>query len=1259
MVPNKINIGLNYLTGKHLFKWVSITFLFLVILLISSRILQTKEIAKSYFEKSSQDKIQKIIVKKHRSNNELKESIRLSGFFNFETLVKKGEYQSVFKNGNLIFWGNNIFLPEFQRVKGEFLEKYVELKSGKFLVVKDTLLYKNESFEIVNLVPLFFSYNITNQYIRSGPNSQLFGSNVTDINNYEITKDIFVSGSKGEYLFSIQFSDGLIHETGWLDVFTLIVIAIFLFLLSLYVWQGLFVFHDFLYQKFIKSDFAVLWKKHEYDIILFFIICYALLIRTLLLIFKIPNSIVFIKFFNSQHFNWNRLTPTPGDLMLHMLFLVCGLLAFKNLIKKTSIYAKLNDNSIKYKMLSGVGISFIVALSHFSLFALGTGIYSMFDALKYTLDISEIISIEISFYFLLIYIVLSAGLFIGISRIAFELIDKTFAKGIFKNYLPGLLVFLLFTTYYSPKISIAVGTIHCFFFLLITILKLPSNKHSFDYSALVYYTLGGLSCAFIGTYSLSQLYPKRDLQLKINFITQQLQENNLLGESILNDISRQVATDQYVANGFSNPLFSVKDMEEKVRRFYLGNYLNRYDIQIKVFDDKGNSLNSDDNRTLQQVRSKFPFKLYRTNYPEIYFYITQQNQILKNYLSNVIITDKGLKAGSILIELQTKRFIPNSILPILLVDRKSESFQNTSGYSYAVYNNGELTNSFGNYNFKRDIINKILLDSASFNTNVEIANSNFLVSNLGKGRKIVVQSEVLPKWVFISNMSFLFILIELSILIFFIGNLLLFDFNQFYNSLTFKIQFYTITAFFIPVSLVSGGVLTAVITSYNQELQAHFKDNASNIAYALSEELENYYYRTGNLDRLNEYVLRSARLHNTDVNIYRKSGQLLISSSPVLYESGLVSNFVNPLAYFAIRQEKDKLFLQEERIGSLTFNHVYVQIRSSETGEELGIISIPFFASGKELSARITNALKIIINIATFTFMVFIFFSYAASNFITYPLKLITLRIRKTTLEGDNRPLEWKSKDELGLLIREYNLMLQKLEQNKKSMAISHKEIAWREVAQQVAHEIKNPLTPIKLSLQHLRRVISDGKKTDPEKLDKTISNLITQVETLDGIASSFSVYAKMPSLFLESVNLKKIIEQVVDVYTSEKKVIVEFLFPESEIVIVADERMLGRILANLILNADQAIPVDRKGNIKIQVENQEVNIILKIIDNGSGIPVEVLEKIFEPHFSTKFSGSGIGLFIVKKGIEQMGGSISCASGPEGTVFTLLFKKSI
>ena len=311
---------------------------------------------------------------------------------------------------------------------------------------------------------------------------------------------------------------------------------------------------------------------------------------------------------------------------------------------------------------------------------------------------------------------------------------------------------------------------------------------------------------------------------------------------------------------------------------------------------------------------------------------------------------------------------------------------------------------------------------------------------------------------------------------------------------------------------------------------------------------------------------------------------------------------------------------------------MYIQVRSSETGEELGIISIPFFASGRELSTRVTNALKIIVNVATLTFMVFLFFSFTASNFITYPLKLITNRIKKTTLDASNRPLQWRSKDELGLLIREYNLMIEKLEQNKRTLAISQKESAWREVAQQVAHEIKNPLTPIKLSLQHLRRVLQHGPPSEPAKMDKTIENLIGQVETLDGIASSFSIYAKMPAFHLQMVDLKRVVAQVIDVYAQDKRKFIRLEMPEAECCAVADDRMLGRILANLLLNAFQAVPSDKTPEIVMAIKDEKEQMVLSVSDNGTGIPDEVAYKVFDPHFSTKFSGSGIGLYIAKKG---------------------------
>jgi nitrogen fixation/metabolism regulation signal transduction histidine kinase len=237
--------------------------------------------------------------------------------------------------------------------------------------------------------------------------------------------------------------------------------------------------------------------------------------------------------------------------------------------------------------------------------------------------------------------------------------------------------------------------------------------------------------------------------------------------------------------------------------------------------------------------------------------------------------------------------------------------------------------------------------------------------------------------------------------------------------------------------------------------------------------------------------------------------------------------------------------------------------------------------------------------------------------------------------------------------------MIQKLEQNKRSLAISQKESAWREVAQQVAHEIKNPLTPIKLSLQHLRRVLQHGAPSEPSKMDKTIENLIGQVETLDGIASSFSIYAKMPAFHLQMVDLKRVVAQVIDVYAQDKRKFVRLEMPEAECCAVADDRMLGRILANLLLNAFQAVPTDKIPEIVMAIKDEEEQLLLSVSDNGTGIPEEVAFKVFDPHFSTKFSGSGIGLYIAKKGIEQMGGAISFETSPSaGTCFLISLKKA-
>lgn len=1259
-MPSRLSVRIHHWlnTATVLQRFLLGSFLLLILSVSLFFFLQSENVRKDSFESSIKGNIADRIQKKHRANRHLKGKIRQSGFFNFSELTQRGESQYVFKDGNLVYWGDNHFFPEYNRIRGDHSEKYIELKSGKFLAIKDTLALRNEVFEVFNLLPLSYSYDIENRYISPGSNEDIFSEKITEINNYQIEGDIAILGPAGQYLFSVHPPSDYKPRLGWLNLSILLSSLLFLVSLTASVWWLAQKLHNVLKSTRTRLPVFAFFRRNESDYILAVLLLYALSVRFFLLSFHLPHSVFPVRFFNPKYYQWSTLAPTPGDLLLHFAFGVLYFLAVKHLLRSTWLYHFMSAWKAERLIGGNVTKALLILLSHICLYWVASSSYLVFDSLKYRLDVLELSFLDTSVLLTGLLIILTSALFWGMSRMSYELVSKNLRYGLLRQYIPALVLFLLATSQYAWEVALVVASFHFVFFLVAFLLKLPSGKHSFDYAALVFFSLSAVCCAAVATFSLGRLYPKRDLEMKTNFVSQQLVENNLLGENLLNDIAKQVVTDPYVANSFQNPLFPARDMEEKVRRFYLGNYLNRYDIQVLTFDLEGNALGEYDKRTFNEVRNQYPFKLYKTNYPDIFYYVTQQNQLLKNYLSVVPIFLRGQKTGTIVLDMQPKKFIPNSILPVLLVDKKGENLQKTNSYSYALFNNGEMTNSFGNFNFKKTLVTGLLQDSALYNVNKALKDGYFLVSNLGKGRKIIVQSDVQSTWETVSNFSLLFMVLELTISLFFASNLLFFNYDRFYNSLTFKIQLYSILAFFIPVGLVSSGVLLAVITSYNKELQGRFKENATTIAYALSDDLQRFYQREKDIDKLNESVLRVARLYNTDINIYRKNGVLLVSSSPILFRTGLISTLIAPYAYHAIRQEKNKLFLQEETIGKLHYNHVYIQVRSGDTGDELGIISIPFFASGQELSDRITNTLKIIINIATLTFMVFLFFSFTASNFITYPLKLITHRIRKTTLENSNKPLNWESKDELGLLIREYNLMLQKLEQNKRSLALTQKESAWREVAQQVAHEIKNPLTPIKLSLQHMRRVLLTGQVQDPSKLDKTFDTIIEQVETLDEIASSFSIYAKMPTFELEQVDLKRVLQQMLDIYAPDKKESIQFFFPEETCWAWADEKMLGRILANLLLNAFQAIPTGRTPFVTLSLTLDSSTFLINLQDNGIGIPAEYSEKIFEPHFSTKFSGSGIGLYIAKKGIEQMGGDISFTSQENiGTTFSIRLKK--
>jgi nitrogen fixation/metabolism regulation signal transduction histidine kinase len=255
-------------------------------------------------------------------------------------------------------------------------------------------------------------------------------------------------------------------------------------------------------------------------------------------------------------------------------------------------------------------------------------------------------------------------------------------------------------------------------------------------------------------------------------------------------------------------------------------------------------------------------------------------------------------------------------------------------------------------------------------------------------------------------------------------------------------------------------------------------------------------------------------------------------------------------------------------------------------------------------------------------------------------LRFISEKLRILNLNKKNEPIEWKSKDEVGTLIAEYNKMIAELENSAAKLAKSERESAWREMARQIAHEIKNPLTPMKLSIQYLQRTIDEGGQNVTELAKKVNKTLIEQIDNLSAIATAFSTFAQMPKSQNEVLDLNEVVSGVVALFEKEENVHISFRTQLATAMVYADKNQMISVFNNLVKNAIQSVKEGSEAEIDIEIKEKDGNIKVIVTDNGSGISPDSYEKVFVPNFTTKSSGTGLGLAICKQIIENAHGDI-------------------
>lgn len=559
-------------------------------------------------------------------------------------------------------------------------------------------------------------------------------------------------------------------------------------------------------------------------------------------------------------------------------------------------------------------------------------------------------------------------------------------------------------------------------------------------------------------------------------------------------------------------------------------------------------------------------------------------------------------------------------------------------YSIAIYNDDILFYKFGNYLYPNNINNFISKEQGIHKGKNY---KHLILNDLDNNKTVVVTIESVRWMIYVTPLSLIFIVLLLSYFIYtyFENDRKSIFKHSFHGKMQLMILVILAIAFFV-IGLVSYLFLRNNIMKKTQISQ--YKQ-----ANIIRNNYEQNLYTKGLQDIDLIWDLSDSFL--CDINIYDQTGSLICSS----FDKIMFGDAINEKAYNNIVDEKAGYFVQTEYYKGERNTSYYFPILD-ENNDIAAILNVLYFDFKSEYDDQLSNFVINYINIIIVLFGISSIIVIFITRKTLKPLKIIEEQMGKISLDGTNEPIDFKGHDEIAALVEEYNKMCRQLEMAANKLARNERENAWREMARQVAHEIKNPLTPMKLNIEYLQMLWDRKDPKFEENLKEILQSLLEQIDTLSKIATAFSDYAKMPENTPTTFDLVELLKNTIKIYDVEKNISISLIYNENEAwSIFADKNNLGRVFGNIIKNGIQAIGNDA-GHIEVIINRLGEKYRIKISDNGCGIKEEDKKKVFFPNFTTKSSGMGVGLSVSQDIIQGMGGSITFASKEGiGTVFSI------
>lgn len=1131
------------------------------------------------------------------------------GFEAWDALHKKqplAGFLKIYEGDSLLFWNSN--RPFMQR------DSLVDAGFYAFENVRAYQLVKQSGrYTWVYTIPVRDNYSYENRFIQ---NRYFFHFDAVD------QLRILPAGGVGQAVRGpnkeVAFHLGVRANASYVSIPTNERRSGFSFLLAIVVAILLF---------FMRTERIQVKSKPWYS--LFEFILPVLLIRVLLFNYRSELGLSALPLFDPTIFASHWLLPSFGDLILHLVVIVL-LLVF--LYRYRDIYHERQSDLLR--VLGNWPTTFLVSLLVIMFFLVSLLVCrDLVFSSDIPIGIDEVFEFNVYTYLALTTYVL----FICLNAASFYLLFKyrwrqlSLLRVFFLYVLIMLTIAWLFS-FTGERVWLRKYMVW-WFVLGAVVFWLRLQVWRFRQT---YYLLVACWSLFVG-YQVSEALFRKQIE-KARFTARKIYApNDATAVYLLLDLVPRLQEDPVLRT--QNIASNEEAQRQQVRLGYeyLKGYLEKYLIS-EVFWMGGPEISPTQSETISEDLMQLDrFSMLRQ---------FKQNA-RQGYTLRVPYQSANNTVDTLVLRLLQKSLKPESPFPNLLIEGDLVEREKFSSFSFAVYEQNQLIQQGGKYPYQL-IDNSWKNSEGEFNLIQLDGLSHFIYRP--DDANIIVVSFAAAGWVRPLSVASGFLILSLLVL-FLINRLVATRANwRLFARLSYRNR--------IEIALIGSVLAIMLLIGYITITYTVLRSKA-NTEEAVTNRLQDIQAAVEGGLRLRPGALQINSAQRSELNqvagnlqsdfsVFDLNGKLLFSSQTKLFERGLLGDYMHPKAFLEVARMQRTVFLQNEQIGSFAFKSAYVPLRDSKS-QLVGILNMPSFDTDTMERAELNEFVGNLISLYFIILLLAGVVVFWLAERITSPIQLLTQVILRTKMGMRGEMPHWKREDEIGVLISSYNDMVKELDQSAVLLARSERESAWREMARQIAHEIRNPLTPMKLKLQRMLRDYTENPNRFADRFKGEAGLVLEQIDVLAAVAGEFSSFAQLQVGEKSVFDLRENLTSVVRLYEQQGVIrLFDELKAHNAIETTAelpcqvfgDAMQIQRVFQNLIKNGLQAVPDDRTPEIKVRLYRELAFWAVDVSDNGTGIQVENQEKIFQPNFTTKSSGMGLGLAIVKKIIEQNEGQI-------------------